>query len=67
MTEATAHMLKITVIIFMAGQPARARAPAGPPASDGGVAATCALVTLSLVWAFVLCPALAYALGVVFR
>jgi BASS family bile acid:Na+ symporter len=63
MTELLPILLKITVIIFMAGNLLELGLRLDLKKAMAGLRDV-RFVTLSLLWAFVLCPALAYALGV---
>jgi BASS family bile acid:Na+ symporter len=64
MTEALPILLKITVIIFMVGNLLELGLRLELEKAMAGLR-DLRFVTLSLLWAFVLCPALAYGLGVV--
>jgi len=64
MTDLLPILLKITVIIFMAGNLLELGLRLDLRKAMAGLRDV-RFVTLSLLWAFVLCPALAYALGVV--
>jgi BASS family bile acid:Na+ symporter len=64
MTELLPILLKITVIIFMVGNLLELGLRLDLKKAMGGLRDV-RFVTLSLLWAFVLCPALAYLLGVV--
>ena len=64
MTELLPVLLKITVIIFMAGNLLELGLRLDLRKAMAGLR-DARFVTLSVLWAFVLCPALAYALGVV--
>lgn len=64
MTELLPVLLKITVVIFMAGNLLDLGLKLNLKEALTGLRDV-RFVTLSLVWAFVLCPALAYLLGVV--
>jgi bile acid:Na+ symporter, BASS family len=64
MTELLPILLKITVIIFMAGNLLELGLRLDIKRAMTGLR-DLRFVTLSLLWAFVLCPALAYLLGVV--
>jgi BASS family bile acid:Na+ symporter len=63
MTELLPILLKITVVIFMAGNLLDLGLRIDLRKAVAGLRDV-RFVTLSLLWAFVLCPALAYALGV---
>jgi BASS family bile acid:Na+ symporter len=63
MTELLTVLLKITVIIFMVGNLLELGLRLDLKKAMAGLRDV-RFVTLSLLWAFVLCPALAYALGV---
>jgi BASS family bile acid:Na+ symporter len=64
MTELLPILLKITVVIFMAGNLLELGLRLDLTKAMAGLRDV-RFVTLSLLWAFVLCPALAFALGVV--
>ena len=64
MTELLPILLKITVVIFMAGNLLDLGLRIDLRKAVAGLRDV-RFVTLSLLWAFVLCPALAYALGMV--
>jgi BASS family bile acid:Na+ symporter len=64
MTELLPILLKITVVIFMAGNLLELGLRLDLKKAMAGLRDV-RFVTLSLLWAFVLCPALAYALGAV--
>ena len=64
MTELLPILLKITVVIFMAGNLLDLGLRIDLRKAVAGLRDV-RFVTLSLLWAFVLCPALAYALGLV--
>jgi len=64
MTEMLPTLLKITVIIFMAGNLIELGLRLDLAKAMTGLR-DLRFVTLSLLWAFVLCPALAYLLGIV--
>ena len=64
MTEILPILLKITVVIFMAGNLLDLGLKLNLKEAIAGLRDV-RFVTLSLLWAFVLCPALAYLLGVV--
>ncbi len=63
MTELLPVLLKVTVVIFMVGNLLELGLRLDLKKAMAGLRDV-RFVTLSLVWAFVLCPALAYALGV---
>src|SRR6185369_4502524 len=64
MTDTLPILLKITVVIFMVGNLLELGLRLDMKKAMAGLRDV-RFVTLSLLWAFVLCPALAYALGVV--
>ena len=64
MTELLPVLLKVTVVIFMVGNLLELGLRLDLKKAMAGLRDV-RFVTLSLLWAFVLCPALAYALGVV--
>jgi BASS family bile acid:Na+ symporter len=64
MTELLPVLLKVTVVIFMVGNLLELGLRLDLKKAMAGLSDV-RFVTLSLLWAFVLCPALAYALGVV--
>jgi bile acid:Na+ symporter, BASS family len=64
MTELLPILLKITIIIFMVGNLVELGLRLDMKKAMAGLRDV-RFVTLSLLWAFVLCPALAYLLGVV--
>ena len=64
MTELLPVLLKVTVVIFMVGNLLELGLRLDLNKAMAGLRDV-RFVTLSLLWAFVLCPALAYALGVV--
>jgi len=64
MTELLPVLLKVTVVIFMVGNLLELGLRLDLKKAMAGLGDV-RFVTLSLLWAFVLCPALAYALGVV--
>jgi len=63
MTELLPILLKITIVIFMVGNLLELGLRLDLKKAMGGLRDV-RFVTLSLLWAFVLCPALAYLLGV---
>ena len=63
MTEFLPMLLKITIVIFMVGNLLELGLRLDLKKAMGGLRDV-RFVTLSLLWAFVLCPALAYLLGV---
>jgi BASS family bile acid:Na+ symporter len=65
MTDVLAILLKITVMIFMAGSLLELGLRVNLTGALGGLRDV-RFVTLSLLWAFVLCPVLAYALTLIF-
>lgn len=65
MTDVLAILLKITVMIFMAGSLLELGLRVNLKGALGGLRDV-RFVTRSLLWAFVLCPALAYALTLIF-
>jgi BASS family bile acid:Na+ symporter len=65
MTDVLAILLKITVMIFMAGSLLELGLRVNLTGALAGLRDV-RFVTLSLLWAFVLCPALAYALTLIF-
>jgi BASS family bile acid:Na+ symporter len=64
MTELLPILLKVTVVIFMAGNLLELGLRLDLKKAMAGLGDV-RFVTLSVLWAFVLCPALAYALGAV--
>jgi len=63
MTEALSILLKITIVVFMVGNLLDLGLRLDIKKAMGGLRDV-RFMTLSLLWAFVLCPALAYLLGV---